>query len=474
MKKGKWVREILSLKLDGLLRKLPDKFTGETRIMKSKYRELYGDKECGTMIHIAKIQTLKWYVVISLILIIALTLLPIYHFLEEDLILKDKKAASYIERPQVPLQGKVAVVTVKANYKDIEVNEQIHINVNPGKLSPQEERKIIKGYGMQLETIIAGENKSLRQVKTNLNLPEQDLETGIIMEWYSDKEKIMDETGKLDLIYAATHGKKEGLNLQLRCRLSLGNTSLEKIFPIKIKLPKEGGAYENSVRYSLKQLEKQLSHSQGAEILSLPQNIGGDIQLQWQEKNPFPIGIMIILCFLSILYIYKNRYKKLEKEMKDVRESMSRDFPELINKMVLLLNAGLVVTSVIGKIAEGYELHKKDCQSTQERSPLYEEICLIERRVRETNAPMGAELKDFARRSGVKEILRFSAILDENMNKGTLLVEKLQLEGDMLWLNRKKRAEEKGRLAETKLTFPLVLLLFTLMVITVAPTFLEM
>ncbi len=44
----------------------------------------------------------------------------------------------------------------------------------------------------------------------------------------------------------------------------------------------------------------------------------------------------------------------------------------------------------------------------------------------------------------------------------------------MLWLERKKSCEERGRLAETKLTLPLMIFLMVLIVITVAPALMEL
>ena len=54
------------------------------------------------------------------------------------------------------------------------------------------------------------------------------------------------------------------------------------------------------------------------------------------------------------------------------------------------------------------------------------------------------------------------------------MTEKLESESDILWTQRKKIAEEKGRIAETKLTFPLALLLLVLILITAAPAIMEM
>ena len=54
------------------------------------------------------------------------------------------------------------------------------------------------------------------------------------------------------------------------------------------------------------------------------------------------------------------------------------------------------------------------------------------------------------------------------------MTEKLQAESEILWMNRKKNCEERGRLAETKLTLPLVIFLLVLIVITIAPALLEL
>lgn len=65
---------------------------------------------------------------------------------------------------------------------------------------------------------------------------------------------------------------------------------------------------------------------------------------------------------------------------------------------------------------------------------------------------MHRELREFARKSGIKELIRVANIICDNVSKGTGLTEKLQAESEILWMNRKKNCEERGRLAETKLT----------------------
>ena len=64
-------------------------------------------------------------------------------------------------------------------------------------------------------------------------------------------------------------------------------------------------------------------------------------------------------------------------------------------------------------------------------------------------------------------------MISDNWNKGTALAEKLESENEILWNSRKKIAEEKGKLAETKLTFPLMILLIVLIMIVIAPALME-
>ncbi len=70
--------------------------------------------------------------------------------------------------------------------------------------------------------------------------------------------------------------------------------------------------------------------------------------------------------------------------------------------------------------------------------------------------------------------MRISNILSDNMSKGVDLTEKLTRESEVFGIGRKKNCEEKGRLAETKLTLPLMVFLMVLMVVTVAPALMEL
>jgi pilus assembly protein TadC len=160
----------------------------------------------------------------------------------------------------------------------------------------------------------------------------------------------------------------------------------------------------------------------------------------------------------------------MDKAVEEMRSGIRRDFPDFLAKLLLLLNAGLVVTAAVEKIAEDYRERRRP----GEEKVFFEELLGMEHRVKGANTSLSAEFAGLAARSGQREVMRFSAILADNIDKGSALADKLMQEESMLRVMRKKRAEEKGRLAETKLTFPMALQLGAIIIITVAPAAFEM
>ena len=96
------------------------------------------------------------------------------------------------------------------------------------------------------------------------------------------------------------------------------------------------------------------------------------------------------------------------------------------------------------------------------------------RRSQETGSSLIAAMESYAKTLGIREFSRLTAILADNQYKGVDLTDKLAAESDMLWEQRKKTAEEKGKAAETKLSFPLAVLLLVLILVAAAPAMLQM
>lgn len=130
--------------------------------------------------------------------------------------------------------------------------------------------------------------------------------------------------------------------------------------------------------------------------------------------------------------------------------------------------AGLVASAAFFEIADSA------VGSDSKTSPLFFEVSRMAERVRGSNTSFVRELMEFSHGCGLRELVRFSSIVADNADKGSSLAEKLEREGEQLRDQQKRAAEEQGRLAETKLSFPLMILLLVLIVIAVAPVMFEL
>ena len=114
---------------------------------------------------------------------------------------------------------------------------------------------------------------------------------------------------------------------------------------------------------------------------------------------------------------------------------MIRQLPEFVNRLVLLLNAGLVLSTAFERsVEESMEL------SDTKDDYFYGKLREIYVNVKTANGSMHRELREFARKSRDQGIDPSSKYHNrDNVSKGTGLTEKLQAESEILWMNREKK-----------------------------------
>lgn len=217
-----------------------------------------------------------------------------------------------------------------------------------------------------------------------------------------------------------------------------------------------------------RELADMVSESPAKNEIILPEYTDDGRPVVWTYSRDYTWLIVIAVMAAVFACIYKSRFEKLEKEEKLAQTSILLELPAFINKNILLLNGGLVLTDAFERIVT------EQNKNGESGNYFYERLNEIYINSRETNIPVETQLSDFARNSGVREFIRVAAVISDNICKGTSLTESLESESAYLWFSRKKKAEELGRLAETKMTFPLVILLVILIIITIAPAMLEM
>lgn len=225
---------------------------------------------------------------------------------------------------------------------------------------------------------------------------------------------------------------------------------------------------EEIIDYEIRFIADSFNKDESIKQVELPGTLESGNKITW-KKDPQNNTVAILICVvILILIIYIKRMEPLKKQQQIRNDSVMRNLPEFVNRLVLLLGAGMVLNSAFEKTIEEVIAFREENDYFTDRM---EEIYIA---VKNTNGIMHHELRRFAKESGTKELMRISNIINDNINKGVELTQKLQNENELLWIARKKNCEERGRIAETKMTLPLVLFLIVLIVIVVSPALLEL
>ena len=176
------------------------------------------------------------------------------------------------------------------------------------------------------------------------------------------------------------------------------------------------------------------------------------------------VKLFFAVAFVAAVFMPLLMDKNLNDKIQDKRLAIQIDFPEFINKLLLLVNAGLTISKAWEKIVDD---NKKD-------TPLYNElsITMAEIRAGKTEA---AAYEEFARRCKIKEVIKCVSIIVLNLKKGgAQVVPALREQADECWELRKSAARQQGEKATSKLMLPMAIMLIGIIMVVVLPAILSM
>ena len=163
--------------------------------------------------------------------------------------------------------------------------------------------------------------------------------------------------------------------------------------------------------------------------------------------------IGLILAWLIMWYVDE----LLNDQLEERHDQLLADFPQMLSKMTLLVNSGMVVRDAWNKIAENGD------------RALYKEMRLtvmeMKNGVTEAEAYM-----HFADRCSMKEIKRFSATMVQSLQKGNSEIAVfLKNMSDEMWEEKKHMVKRKGEAANSKLIVPTALIFIGILVMIMVP-----
>lgn len=155
--------------------------------------------------------------------------------------------------------------------------------------------------------------------------------------------------------------------------------------------------------------------------------------------------------------------KGLKDKIEKRRNSIRLEFPEFVNKMTVLVNAGMTISRAWEKIANDM---KKDTPLSHEMQYTIGEIS--------AGKPEAVAFEEFGRRCKIKEIIKFVSVVVLNLKKGGAeVVPVLKMQAEECWEMRKAAAKRIGEEAGTKVLIPMMIMLVGVIVIVVTPAILS-
>lgn len=157
----------------------------------------------------------------------------------------------------------------------------------------------------------------------------------------------------------------------------------------------------------------------------------------------------------GIAYYYAD--SKITDVMSNREDVITRDFPDMVSKMALLINAGMITR-------EAWE----DISDTG-NSILYDEMRTTVIDMQNGTAEVDAYIS-FGNRCGVPFVKKFISMLAQNLSKGNReLVEFLKAESAVCWEEKKHLVRRQGEAAANKLMIPLGMILIGIFVMILVP-----
>lgn len=170
-------------------------------------------------------------------------------------------------------------------------------------------------------------------------------------------------------------------------------------------------------------------------------------------NEPIAIVFGVVLAVIFVWYLSESFKDKLTAR----REKILLEFPQVLSKMTLLVNSGMLLRDAWNLIA------------AQGNSVLFEEMKLTSTQL-DNGVPEVVAYHEFAERCGVKEIRKFASMVIQGLEKGgSELTFFLKDMSDEMWLEKKNMVKRKGEQANSKLLIPTIIIFIGILLMIMAP-----
>lgn len=172
-------------------------------------------------------------------------------------------------------------------------------------------------------------------------------------------------------------------------------------------------------------------------------------------NSPILAGLMVM--FAALAYYYFGTVT--EKKILERSEEMLSDFSDVVSKLALLTNAGMIMREAWNEVAYTGE------------TTIYKEMQTAVEEMNNGVAEVDA-LFNFGSRCIIPEIKKFTSTIVQGIIKGNSeLTFMLQEQSKEVWAAKKQNVRRQGEKAASKLMMPIVLMFVGILIMVIVPIF---
>lgn len=350
-----------------------------------------------------------------------------------------------------------APLNLQVDYKldDTEGHLTLPITVEPRLPSKEEALDLLEGHHMKIFYSILGDLNSEDRVIRDLSFIESPFDIPIKVVYKSLTPIYLTDSGQL-----RRNQMEVGTpyNLAVQAQVFLGESKLTYVY--------EMIAYKQAKSIEAEELDLANRIIVDDTSVQLPTDLDERLgRVTWFTSEQGIQWYRIILFTLLIavlLFVLKQR--ELDLSLRQRKDEILYDFPDIVSKLTMLLNAGMTFSRAWQKVVLDYQ------ESSNKSRPLYDEMVIASSQML-NGMPEVEALEAFGRRTRNLEVIRMTGVLIQNLRRGNnALTEALKQLSKEAWEIRVMSAKKQGEEASTKLLLPMAISFVTVIMIVIAPT----
>ena len=369
-----------------------------------------------------------------------------------------------IQRPATDLGEKEQNIDVILKENEKETEESFTFSIHPRKYTDNEIRQFKKEAEDYVLASMKGDNESLNDVQSSLNLVVKIPSNPVKVSWNLGGQDLIMEDGTLNNKYLT---EKTFVTIQV----CFSYEEQEEYKEIPVGIMPYNWSWEEEAKEGFLNMVKQLDESNKEEEAYILPGRTGKYSIVYRmpkkenAKKFFLCGILGCIA----AWIYWDESIKKSKKKRD--EECQLAYPNIVYKLTLLLGAGMTLRGAWQRIIHDYLKEKKE--SPEKMKYVYEEMIITWNEMENGISEIEA-FAQFGKRMKLRPYLRFSSLITQNLKKGTKgFLLQLETEAKEAQEERKQLARRLGEEAGTKLLFPMLIMLVIVLAIVMLPAFLS-